>query len=67
MPLREVQINPLMSNETRLIKEYDPETEVVAIFLVPPSSVHAYRGGLAPERLSPRQAYEKVGPVLHLN
>jgi len=39
IPLREIQINPLMSNEARLVREYDPETQVVSIFLVPPSSI----------------------------
>jgi hypothetical protein len=49
-----------------LLKEYDPETEVVAIFLTPGGFVDAYRRSLAPKRLGPREAYEKFASVLNL-
>ena len=60
LPLGEIQDHPLMGGFAERIKQYDPEIEVVAIFLRPGGFVDAYRGSPAPKRLGPRQAYERL-------
>jgi hypothetical protein len=56
-----------MREELDMIKSYDPKEEVVALFLTPPANISAYRGGLAPERMSPPEAYRRFRHVLNRN
>jgi hypothetical protein len=66
MPLEVMKANPLLSDLARLAEEYDPDREVVVIFLRPPGSVTAYRGGLS-ERGTPREMYERLKPIMYNN
>ena len=66
MPLEVMKANPLLSDFARFAEEYDPDQEVVVIFLRPPGSVTAYRGGL-PERGTPREMHERLRPIMHEN
>src|ERR1017187_7442919 len=66
MPLEVMQADPLLSDFARFAEEYDPDREVVVIFLRPPDSVTAYRGGL-PERGTPRDMHERLKPIMYEN
>ena len=60
MPLKWAPINlpnlPLVEGVVRLAKEYDPETQVVVLFLHPDGSQAAYRVCWHP---TPPEAYEE--------
>jgi hypothetical protein len=58
------QSDPVMKKYARMIKDYDPKTQIVAIFLTPPDGVNAYLGSLPRERLSPPDAYRKFAALL---
>ena len=63
VPLKMLSGDPLMAPFARFVKEYDPSTEIVAVFLEPPCRVSAYRGGI-PERGAPPECFEKIKPAL---
>jgi hypothetical protein len=66
MPLGVMKAEPLLSDFARFAEEYDPDREVVLIFLRPPAPVSAYRGGLS-ERGTPRAMYERLKPIMFVN
>jgi len=66
VPLESLSSAPLLEDFARYAEEYNPEQEVVLIFLKSPSGVRAYKGGL-PDRGTPPQLYEKLKSVLDEN
>lgn len=66
LPLEMLTTHPLLKECARMSKKYDPREEVVLIFLRPPASVSAYKGGLS-ERGTPPQLYERIKAVLSEN
>ena len=57
---------PLLKDLARLAEDYNPQTEVAVIFLQPPHSVSAYKGGIQ-ERGTPPELYDRLKPFLHEN
>jgi hypothetical protein len=53
-----------MKEYSNLVKGYDPEKQIIAVFLTPPDSVSAYCGGLTPERVAPPEAYKRFAWAL---
>ena len=66
LPLEKLASNPLVQELARFDNEYDPRQEVVVIFLRPPQSVSAYKGGI-PEGGTPPELYERAKPFLSIN
>jgi hypothetical protein len=66
LPLEMLTAHPHLKEYARMLEKYDPLEEVVLIFLRPPASVSAYKGGLS-ERGTPRQLYKRIKAVLSEN
>ena len=66
IPLEVMKASPVLSDLARFAEEYDPDREVVVIFLRPRCSVRAYRGGLS-ERGTPRAIYERLKHIMFDN
>ena len=66
LPLEIIQGHPLTKELAMFVEEYDPNNEVVVIFLRRPDSVNAFKGAI-PERGTPPQLYERLKAVLRQN
>jgi len=63
LPLNMMEAEPLMSGFASLCKQYDPEREIVVVFVGVPPSVTALKGGM-PERGTPPALYDRLKGVL---
>ncbi len=59
MPLAKFTDDPLLHDYAAFVREYDPEREVVVIFLRPPCLVSAYKGAMA-GGVTPPEAYRRL-------
>ncbi len=63
VPLAMLNDSPLGDDYAAFVREYDPQREVVVIFLRPPCLVSAYKGSVA-GGMTPPEAYWRLRDVL---
>jgi hypothetical protein len=64
-PWENMEDNPMEPIFSDIFCSYDPEKQIIAVFLTPPNQVHTYCGPLNTDRVTPPEAYEAiVGPRL---
>ena len=67
MPLQECDSNTVTKELADMVRLYDPNSQIVAVFISPPQYTNGYLGGLTPERPSPPEAYKQLKGLIMVN